>query len=285
MDPAHDDAPSYLILGHVTHDIVPGGVAVGGTATFAALTAAHLGERVAVVTAASFDPAPALPGIAVHVRPSEATTTYENVYTPSGRRQFLRAVAARLSIADVPPAWRTAPIVHLAPLADELRGGIVTAFPDAFVGVTPQGWLRWRDPDGVVHVRNWNPADAEPVLARADAIVLSEEDVAQDERVIADLAARARLLVVTRGPRGARTWVSGELFESAAFECQEVEPTGAGDVFAAALFSHLHRTGDPVEAVRWAHCVASFAVEGSGTSAVPSRERVLERLHRGVMRR
>jgi len=45
--------PDYVVVGHVTRDLdAQGGWRAGGTATYAALTAARLGVRVGVLTAA-----------------------------------------------------------------------------------------------------------------------------------------------------------------------------------------------------------------------------------------
>lgn len=274
-------SPTYLVVGHITHDVVPGGFTIGGTATFAALTASRLGERVAVVTAASVDPTADLPGIAVRVCPSAATTTYENIYVGQGRTQYLRARAAALAFTDIPIAWRAAPIVHLAPLAAEVDPRVAEEFPRALIGVTPQGWLRHFAADGLVSAQPWSATDSAPILARADVIIMSEEDVDRDEGVIGDLARRARQLVVTRGARGARIWLKGEQFNSAAFACREVDPTGAGDVFAGAYLSRLRLSGDPRVAAEWAHCVASFSVEGPGASAIPTIEQIAARLANG----
>src|SRR5205823_13024511 len=52
-------------------------------------------------------------------------------------------------------------------------------------------------------------------------------------------------------------------FHSPAFRSAiEADPTGAGDVFAAAFLWHLHQSGgDWQTAADWANCVASFVVE------------------------
>jgi len=40
----------------------------------------------------------------------------------------------------------------------------------------------------------------------------------------------------------------------------------------------LRETGDAYQAAPFANCAASFAVEGDGTTTVPTREQVEERL-------
>ena len=47
------------------------------------------------------------------------------------------------------------------------------------------------------------------MLERADAVVLSEEDVARPEQIV-ELAERTRLLVATQGKRGATVYRRGQ---------------------------------------------------------------------------
>ena len=54
----------------------------------------------------------------------------------------MRAVARDIDNALVPDAWKRARIVHLGPLVQEVNSNVVDLFPDALVGVTPQGWMR-----------------------------------------------------------------------------------------------------------------------------------------------
>ena len=59
---------------------------------------------------------------------------------------------------------------------------------------------------------------------------------------------------------------------------EETDPTGAGDVFTAALLVGYHETGDIAEAAAFAACAASCAVEGVGTSSLGDRAEVERRL-------
>src|SRR5260221_13712971 len=60
-----------------------------------------------------------------------------------------------------------------------------------------------------------------------------------------------------------------------------VDQTGAGDAFAAGLAIALAEARPLLDAVRFAHAVASFAVEGIGTEGLADRERVEARIARG----
>jgi sugar/nucleoside kinase (ribokinase family) len=54
----------------------------------------------------------------------------------------------------------------------------------------------------------------------------------------------------------------------------EVDPTGAGDIFAAAFFTRLHATRDPWEAGRFATHLAAFSVTRRGLEGIPNRDEV-----------
>jgi 1D-myo-inositol 3-kinase len=272
--------PDYVVLGHITLDRVGQGHVLGGTTAFGALTAARLGYRAAIVTAGAPPEAEELrrAGILIASTASAAPTIFENIYHDGGRQQFLRSRAGEVLATSIPPAWRQARVVHLGPLTQELDPGIAAEFPHALVGATPQGWLRGWDADGRVGPVPWENAAA--VLARVDALVFSEQDVNYDQRLIDRYVAMARLAVVTRGSAGCVVYNQGTACSLAAYPTREVEPTGAGDVFASAFFLRYAETKDACLAADWANCVASFSVEGPGTRAIPTLAQVQERFAR-----
>ena len=277
--------PQYLVIGHVTKDLVPDGTfRYGGTATYSALAAERLGLRVGVLTSAEatlplFDD---VPSSIVHRRPADCTTTFENIYEGRTRRQYVRAVAEMLSVDDLPADWGEIPIVHLGPVAQEVDVALASRFPRSLLGITPQGWLRRWNGCGLVEPESWNgTAD---ILDLVNVVVLSPEDVGGDMDVIRHIADRTRLLVVTMGDGGSIIYRGGSTVHVPAYEVAEVDPTGAGDVFATAFFVRMAETDDPLESARFANCVASFVIEGVGPSNLPTRERVEWRLRHGRLR-
>ena len=88
----------------------------------------------------------------------------------------------------------------------------------------------------------------------------------------------APVFIYTRGRGGADIHYGGEWHHIPAFEAQEVDPTGAGDVFAAAYMVRLSETSDVLESARFASCAASFCVEAEGTAGIPRRAQVEARL-------
>lgn len=263
----------YLIIGHVSKDLTPDGPVLGGTAAYAGLTARALGLRVGVVTAAGPDlDLNPLQDLYVECLPSLVSTTFENRYSASGREQWLHALAPGLGAAAVPPAWRNATIVHLAPIAGEVDPALVDFLRPGLLGLTPQGWMRAWDEYGRVRPTRLEFGDA--VLPTAGAVVLSLEDVAGDEALIEDMAEHCHLLVVTEGPGGARLYWAGDRRRIPAPRVPEVDPTGSGDVFAAAFFIRLYHTRDPWEAARFANHLASASVTRRGIDAIPRPEEI-----------
>jgi sugar/nucleoside kinase (ribokinase family) len=271
--------PDFLVIGHVTKDLQEDGYTIGGTVTFASLTARNLGRRTAVATRASPDLNlnSLYQGIEVLRLPSPATSTFQNLYSTNGTRtQYLRAVADPIKAEDIPPAWREARVVLLGPLTNELEGGIAKVFSHSLIGVTPQGWMRRWDGDGRVFPKPWEGAAG--VLNYARVVIFSENDVQRDENVIQTYARLAEILVVTKGAKGATVYHQGQVRHLPAFETVEVDPTGAGDVFAAAYLIELGRSGDPYAAAHFANCVASFVVEKPGAEGIPTLEQVKQRV-------
>jgi sugar/nucleoside kinase (ribokinase family) len=272
---ASPDGIDYFLIGHVCQDITPDGPRLGGTVSFCALVAQALGLKPAILTSAPdtltplMEPISSLPLVRI---PSEQATTFENVYTPSGRVQKLSGRAAILRPEHVPEAWRSAPMVHLAPVAAELDPALASAFPDSLVCVTPQGWMRRWDTDGHVSFQPWQ--DADRVLQHVSAVVMSIEDVAGDENMVASLADRAHVLVVTRGSDGCTVYNHGESQKIAAPRIQEVDPTGAGDIFATSFFFALYRVKDPLRAAQFAVHLASDSVTRSGMQSIPSHNTI-----------
>jgi sugar/nucleoside kinase (ribokinase family) len=263
----------YLIIGHLTRDLTPKGARLGGTAAYSALTARALGLQVGMVTAwgeeLPSEPLDGLPIVNFHVNGS---TTFENINTPQGRIQRVEHVASKLFFHMVPESWRKAKIVHLGPVAQEVDPGMIRYFSDAFIGVTPQGWLRAWDESGHVRLTEW--PEASFVLGNAQAVVLSFEDVGSNENRIEEMATYCRVLAVTEGKAGARLYWHGDVRRFRAPEVTEVDATGSGDIFAASFFYRLLTTRDPWEAARFATQLASYSVTRPGLEGIPTKEEI-----------
>ena len=265
----------YLVIGHVAHDLTPTGPRLGGTVAYSALTARALGLRVGVVTTSGPETSlAALNDIPVIALESPRSTTFENIYTEHGRVQYLRAQAARIDFAAVPEVWRRASILHLGPIADEVDAVLPDGFSPTLLGLTPQGWMRQWDSESRVSRKEWTGADT--ALARANAVVISREDVNGDDELIEHMAHQTRILVVTENAAGAVLYWNGDRRRFRAPEVKEVDATGAGDVFAAAFFIRLFNTRDPWEATRFATLLATCSVTRLGLEGIATPREIEE---------
>jgi sugar/nucleoside kinase (ribokinase family) len=205
--------------------------------------------------------------------PSESTTTFENRYQDGQRTQVAYSIAEPLAAADLPEVWRAPKIAHVGPILEECLPDLRDAFePAAFLGVTPQGWMRFRDASGRIHPRVWR--DAEAWLSQASAVVLSLDDVGRNWTLIDSYARMTDLLVVTQGWLGGVLFQSGQSSSFSAPTAREIDPTGAGDIFSTCFFSQVAAGCDPRVAVRFASCIAARSVSRRGLAARPRSEEV-----------
>lgn len=278
----------YLVIGHATRDLRGDSFTIGGTAAYAARAALALGCRVGVITStdAELDLGRALPGAVVSNTLAPVTTTFENITVDGERHQLIRHVARPLVPAMVPESWRAA-IVHIGPVAQECHPALASTFGTAFVGVTPQGWMRHWDEAGQVSHRRWS--GMVDVLTSADAVVLSLEDVEGNWDLAAEYAAQTSVLALTQGAQGCTVFADGEARHFPAPEADEEDSTGAGDIFAAAFFYVLQRSAsrprgcDLWAAARFANCMAVQSVAQSGLSSTPNAEEIA-RCRRATLR-
>ncbi|GEJ59233.1 PfkB family carbohydrate kinase [Anaeromyxobacter diazotrophicus] len=262
-------APTVLLAGHVTLDRHGSGFVPGGAATYCALAYAGLGARVRVLSAAGPEfPAGALGRAEVAFAPAPRTTTFANAYGPDGlRSQRVLAAAPPLDPARLPPAWRAADLLHLAPILAEVElAAFRRAVQARFSGLGVQGWVRRLEPDGSVSQPRWDPAPEE--LAGIDAAVLGEDDVPGQGDLVGRLARHVPVVAFTHGRRGCEVIARGRTWRVGVHPAREVDPTGAGDVFSAGFFLALAGGAEPADAARLGAAAASICVEGVGPSAL-----------------
>jgi sugar/nucleoside kinase (ribokinase family) len=267
-----------VAVGHVTLDHVAGRVQPGGAAYYAAVTARRLGLRPRLLTSFGPDfPAGAIPeGIEVVHVPSPLTTVFRVDTGQEGRRLAVQSLALPLEPAHLPSGWADAPLVMLCPVADEVDPELAACFPEASLAALPQGWMRTLGEGGRVEPAPWESADQ--VLPHTQLLSLSHEEIATVEEEAREWLQRVPLAAVTQGRRGAILFVNGERYHVDADPAHEVDPTGAGDVFATALLVAYQREGNPWEAAAAAACMAAASVEGAGTSAIPDLPALERRL-------
>lgn len=272
-------APDFLVIGHLVKDLGPDGWRPGGTVTFASRLARRLGLRVGVVTRVGpdVDCRALLPEVEIACEPSEQTTSFENRYVDGRRRQWVLEQAAGLGPSDVPDSWLGAGIVLLGPVCGEVAPGLSLLFPGSLVGVSAQGWLRRLDAQGRVRRQRW---EGEPFWRGAGVLFVSEEDIGREREELRRWTAEVPIVAFTKSGRGTRLFVEGRWRRLGSFLEREVDPTGAGDVFATAFLIRLKETGEVAEAARFAGAAASLSVATVGAERLPARDEIERRLAR-----
>jgi sugar/nucleoside kinase (ribokinase family) len=271
--------PRLLAVGHVTRDRRGEGDVLGGSVSYAALAARRLGWESAVLTAAGpdFEPERELPGVPVFLRRSSATTRFVNLYDEDGaRRQVVTARADAVDLEPLPDDWSDPDALLLGPVVGELGGLGAGALAASAVGAIAQGYVREIDPDGLVSPREW--VRPEHDLPGVHVLFLSEHDLTHADDRARELLALVPMVALTRGWKGLTLLTREGAHHVPSLPRAEVDPTGAGDVFAAAFLVRYHESGNPLEAAAFAACAASCVVEGVGASTLGDREEVLRRV-------
>jgi sugar/nucleoside kinase (ribokinase family) len=271
--------PRLLALGHVSRDRRPDGDVLGGSVTYGALAARRLGWEAAIVTSAGpdFEPERELAGVPVFLRRSPATTRFVNEYDEDGtRRQLVTARADDVDLSPLPGSWRDPDVLLLGPLVGELAGVGAAALSPGCVGAIAQGYVRAIDASGQVSAREWTRPERD--LLGVHVLFLSERDLPDADARACELLAHVPMIALTRGWRGLTLLTRDGRHEVPSLPRPETDPTGAGDVFAAAFLVRYQETSDLLEAAAFGACAASCAVEGVGTTTLGDREEVLRRM-------
>lgn len=267
---ADQAAPDVLLIGHVTRDLIGRRSALGGTVAFAAQAASCLGVRCAVVTAAPkafglLAPLRVDPAIEMVEVPTHRETTFHLSYTPTGRHLRVSHRAPSLTLGDVPQRLRRVPLAFVAPLLGECGRDIVQGLQARVVLCTIQGWLRALGANGAVM-----PALTELVThppGNLSVVVFSELDHPDSEALAVNLARLGVLVALTRSTQGVSLYGAdhtGERIDVAAAPAQEIDPTGAGDVFGLVFGLALAGGASPTRAAQQAVIAAARVVEGPG---------------------
>jgi sugar/nucleoside kinase (ribokinase family) len=258
----------------MTLDLYPEHTGLGGTVVYSTLTARALGKRPGIVTryAPELTCPESMKDIPVIHRTSLKTTTFNNSYSSSGRKQILHSVADPITPDMVPHDWRSSSIVHLGPVANEVDPEIVRHLRGKIVGLTPQGWHRGWDSKGNVFFKPW--PRAKDILPSASIVIVSREDI-MDEDTWRLYKKYCRILVITEGSKGCLVRYRNEERHFPSPEYEEIDPTGVGDIFASAFFiKMLDSGGDPWEAARFANCIAAPTVTRRGLDSIPTEAEV-----------
>jgi sugar/nucleoside kinase (ribokinase family) len=167
--------------------------------------------------------------------------------------------------AEIPEAFRAARAFHLAPMPLETQARFVaalSAWPGAQLSLDPYALVT---PSTLASVA--------PVLAGVDALFLSEDELELgegDRRDVLSSLKRGRLKRVAfkRGAKGGVLLDEDGLRDWEPRASNVVDPTGAGDAFAAGVWAGWLRGETSQRALARGVVTASFAIEAWGADGL-----------------
>ena len=274
--PSEGRTPEFLTIGHVTKDKYGDRYRTGGAAYYGSVTAKKLGKTVSVVTshAEDFEVPAEMSDVGYINNESPATTVFHNVYKKDGcnasRTQFLMSSAEIISVSDIPAEWRNSDVVYLAPMINEIGLDVVSAFPNSRVVASIQGWTRAHGLNGRIICKDW---DGKDVLPYVDVAVCSHEDI-YSKRNLKTWIDCVPILIVTYGSSGSKIYESGSCVFVESVPSHEVDPTGAGDVYASAFMVRYMETNDSLRSAKFASLIAGTSVQSYGTESLPDRSTI-----------
>ncbi len=295
--------PTVVVVGAAARDVAdddPRGWRLGGGVSYSALTTARLGLATAALIGVDDEAADAAEldllraaGIDVHLVHLDRGPVFANIERPEGRLQICHQLSDPLPVQALPDTWIPARGWILAPVAAELPDPWAwVADSAATVALGWQGLLRDLAPGArTAHIRPY----ANPILRRADLVGVGRDDITADVQ-LSDLCRLLRAgatLALTQGQRGGFVAEAGpdgpvRLRRYPAIESDStVDPTGAGDVFLAALAAARieprlvgGRIGQGFDLLL-AAAAASLVLEAPGLLGVPERDSVRRRIAAG----
>ena len=268
--------PDYLVIGYITEDETGCKYVPGGSVYYGSVTASRLGLKASVVTSCegNFAIPKEMSDSNIEVVPSKVTTRFRNEYQSkcgySIRKQYVGNLADEIRLEDIPLRWRTVPIVHLGPLMGEIGKDVASAFPQSLVIASIQGWTREVNLNREVVRKYWAGND---VLTQVDIAICSKEDI-HSTGDIERWASMVPLFIVTEGSQGVTVYDGGSESRIEAISVKEIDPTGAGDVFAAAYLIRFSETTDPIESATFASIAAGMSVSARGVQAIPDKKAI-----------
>ena len=271
------------VIGHVARDIntirgVQHAPSPGGAAYYSTMVYCRLGMRAAVVTKVAVEDEPLLrelqdAGVAVFNLPSEATTTFRNVYplsNPDVRVQRVDARAGPIAAAALPDLrariWQIGPLtksdVDLAMIGRcaEL-GGLVGMDVQGLTREVVDGQVRASGP--ATHMNDLRDLD---VLKADEGEILTYTGAESVEAAVALVrAAGVREVLVTHGSEGAVIYGGSSPIAIAAMPPRRtVDATGCGDTYLAAYLARRITSDDLGECGAFAAVAAAINLESFG---------------------
>lgn len=258
-----------VVVGHITLDEYNGKLVPGGSAYYCSQTYLALGAEVKLVSTIGedFQFNEVFNDLDTFVKRIGQTTQFKNIYKKdSVREQISIAQAEQIRPSELPEDFKECDILHLAPVLGEIDiKWWVTLVKPKLVAIGLQGWLRKIDESKIVHPKICDITDDE--FKRLKIVCLSEEDIQGQSDLLDRLIKFVPIVALTHGVHGYDIYKNGTKNSYGVFKTVEIDPTGAGDVFASGLFYGIASGKTEMEAGYLGAGLASVIVEDLGGNA------------------
>ncbi len=230
-------------------------------------------------------------------------TNFELNYSDHSRRLTLKSCSPKLKFEDIPEKILSTPpsILVLAPLCNEISfeyvSKIVKKFPNTYIGIDLQGFIRNIDDDGEVsYVRDEAIISnmIEIINLIGDKLILKGSEVemkllsnhTEPEKIMYYFKrfGNKAIYIMTMGEAGSLILKNGEkLLRIPAYKPKRVlDETGAGDVYLTIFLYELLNSDMTWEKIEknalLASAAASFLVEKKGPKGFETRKRIFKRV-------
>jgi sugar/nucleoside kinase (ribokinase family) len=230
-------------------------------------------------------------------------TNFELNYSDHSRRLTLKSCSPKLKFEDIPEKILSTPpsILVLAPLCNEISfeyvSKIVKKFPNTYIGIDLQGFIRYINDDGEVsYVRDEAIISnmIEIINLIGDKLILKGSEVemkllsnhTEPEKIMYYFKrfGNKAIYIMTMGEAGSLILKNGEkLLRIPAYKPKRVlDETGAGDVYLTIFLYELLNSDMTWEKIEknalLASAAASFLVEKKGPKGFETRKKIFKRV-------
>lgn len=258
-----------VVVGHITLDEYNGKLVPGGSAYYCSQTYLALGAQVKLVSIIGEDFMfnEIFNDLDTFIKRIGQTTRFENIYKKdSVRQQFSIAQAEPIRPEAIPDDFKECDILHLAPVLGEIDiKWWVSLVKSKLVAIGLQGWLRRIDNSKLVLPKMSDLSDEE--FKALHLICLSEEDIQGQSELLDRIIKFVPTVAFTHGENGYDIYKDGIKNTYGVFKTVEVDPTGAGDVFASGFFHGIASGKSEMEAGYLGAGLASVIIEDVGGKA------------------
>ncbi len=223
-----------IVIGHITLDEYNGQLIPGGSAYYCSQTYIALGAQVRLISTVGddFQFDEVFDGMDINVKRKGKTTHFKNTYKENLFREQISLAQAEPIVPDViPESFLECDILHLVPVLGEIDIKQWVSFIKAkYVAIGLQGWVRTINSSKIVHPKMCDITDSD--FKSVDIVCLSDQDIHHQQELLDRMIKLVRVVTVTHGRDGYTIYKDGGKQSYGAYRTIEIDPTGAGDVFA-----------------------------------------------------